>query len=80
MLNYIMNPSLLRQLWAMVEMTQTSMLLGLNDPDLVRQLTENLQTQQHLDSEQQSAVNQYLAAKLPLIRDMAQSRHTPGYC
>lgn len=56
-------------------MTQASLLLNLDDPALIQQLTKALETQQSLDSTQRSAVNQYIRAKLPLIRDMAQARH-----
>jgi hypothetical protein len=75
MLNCAINPLLLRQFWSLVEMTQASLLLNLDDPTLIQQLTKALETQQSLDSTQRSAVNQYIKTKLPLIRDMAQARH-----
>jgi hypothetical protein len=75
MLNCAINPLLLRQFWSLVEMTQASLLLNLDDPALIQQLTKELETQQSLDSTQRSAVNQYIRTKLPLIRDMARSRH-----
>jgi hypothetical protein len=80
MLNCAINPGLLRQFWTVVEMTQTNLLLNLDDPALVQRLTYELKTRQGLDSDEANAVNHYIQSKLPLIRDMAQSRLTPGFC
>jgi hypothetical protein len=80
MLNCAINPFLLRQFWTVVETTQANLLLHLDDPTLVRHLTHDLEVQQTMDAEQTSAVNHYIQSKLPLIRDIAQSRLTPEFC
>jgi hypothetical protein len=80
MLNCAINPYLLRQFWSVVETTQANLLLHLDDPTLVRQLTDDLKVQQTLDQEQTTAVNHYIKSKLPLIRDIAQARLTPEFC
>lgn len=80
MLNFAMTPLLLRQCWNVVETTQANLLLHLDDSTLVRHLTQDLQKQQTLDAAEATAVNHYIESKLPLIRDIAQSRVTPEYC
>jgi hypothetical protein len=66
-----MNPFLLRQLWSAVEATQATLLLNLDDNDLVQRLMRQLRD---LDDTESSVVNSYIELKLPLIRDMAQQR------
>lgn len=80
MLNCAINPFLLRQFWNVVETTQANLLLHLDDPTLVRQLTHDLQVQRRLDADETTAVNHYIESKLPLIRDIAQARLTPEFC
>jgi hypothetical protein len=80
MLNYAINPFLLRQFWNVVETTQANLLLHLDDPTLIRRLTNDLQVQRSLDLEETTAVNHYIESKLPLIRDIAQARLTPEFC
>jgi hypothetical protein len=80
MLNYAINPFLLRQFWNVVETTQANLLLHLDDPTLVRRLTNDLQVQRRLDEAETTAVNHYIESKLPLIRDIAQARLTPEFC
>ncbi|MBE9032700.1 hypothetical protein IQ266_23465 [filamentous cyanobacterium LEGE 11480] len=75
-----MNPLLLRQFWSVVETTQANILLHLDDSTLVRHLTHDLQTQRLLDAEETTAVNHYIESRLPLIRDIAQSRVSPEFC
>jgi hypothetical protein len=69
-----MNPFLIRQLWTAVEATQATLLLNLDDNDLVQRLMRQLRDQQSLDATESSMVNHYIELKLPLIRDMAQQR------
>jgi hypothetical protein len=69
-----MNPFLIRQLWTAVEATQATLLLNLDDNDLVQRLMRQLRDQQSLDASESSLVNHYIELKLPLIRDMAQQR------
>ncbi|NWF58349.1 MAG: hypothetical protein HXY43_03280 [Fischerella sp.] len=72
-----MNSSTLRQLWSVIEDTQTSILLEVNDTELVQQLLRQLETQKILSSEEISVISAYISSRLPLIRDLALLRR--GY-
>ena len=63
-----MTPFLLRQIWSLVETTQTQVLLNLDDETLVQWLLRQLKTQRA------ALLSTYLQSRLPLIRDLAQSR------
>lgn len=69
-----MTPFLLRQIWSLVEATQTQVLLNLDDETLVQWLLRQLKTQRSLDSQEADLLSTYLQSRLPLIRDLAQSR------
>jgi hypothetical protein len=67
------NSKTLRQLWFVVEQTQTSTLLGLGDTDLVKQLLEQLD-KKALSSEETNTMRAYISSKTSLIRDLALAR------
>ncbi len=69
-----MSRFLLRQIWSLVEATQTQVLLNLDDETLVQWLSRQLKSQRSLDSQETDLLNTYLQSRLPLIRDLAQSR------
>lgn len=69
-----MSPSMLRQLWSVVETSQSQMLLNLDDNSLVQWLLKQLKTQRSLDHDEASACTHYIHSRLPLIRDVADSR------
>lgn len=77
-----MNPFLLRQFWALVETTQSNVLLGLDDASLIQWLLSQLQQERSLNSQETSVLNDYASSKLSLIRDLAQERQMPcqGAC
>ncbi|UKO98781.1 hypothetical protein [Nostoc sp. UHCC 0870] len=68
------NSKILRQIWSVVEQTQSSTLLRLSDPDLVSQLLTQLDREQALSSEEINSVNTYLFSRTNLIRDLAIAR------
>ncbi|PZV11564.1 MAG: hypothetical protein DCF22_14240 [Leptolyngbya sp.] len=70
-----MSPLLLRQIWGLVETTQSQVLLNLDDESLVQWLLRQLTNQRSLDSHEANLLSDYLQSRLPLIRDVAQSRH-----
>lgn len=70
-----MSPLLLRQIWGLVEATQSQILLTLDDESLVEWLLRQLTNQRSLDSQEANLLSDYLQSHLPLIRDVAQSRH-----
>jgi muconolactone delta-isomerase len=67
---HVMNTGTLRQLWTVIEETQTHKLQRLNDADLVKQLLNQLHSRQPLTTEETRIIRVYLDAKLPLIRDI----------
>ncbi|MBD2433313.1 MAG: hypothetical protein C4323_14000 [Mastigocladus sp. ERB_26_2] len=69
-----MNASTLRQLWSLIENTQTNILLEVNDAELIQQLLRQLENQKLLSSEESKAIRAYISSRLPLIRDLAMLR------
>ncbi|BAU10526.1 hypothetical protein LEP3755_10100 [Leptolyngbya sp. NIES-3755] len=69
-----MNPSLLRQVWAVVESTQATYLLNLDDAHLVQAVLGQFQTYPPLNSEETTQLSNYLYSRLALIRDLASDR------
>jgi hypothetical protein len=70
-----MSPLMLRQLWFLVERTQSTTLLNLDDTSLVQLLIKQLRTQRSLNHEEAAICTSYIHSRLPLIRDLARSRN-----
>ncbi|QZZ20286.1 hypothetical protein J5X98_23990 [Leptothermofonsia sichuanensis E412] len=71
-----MSPFMLRQLWSLVETTQSNVLLNLDDTSLVQWLLKQLINQRSLNHEETVIFSTYIRSRLPLIRDLARSRLT----
>ena len=69
-----MTPKVMRQLWSLIEVTQTHILLSLDDASLVQWLAQQLGSQGFLNTENAKDCADYINARLPLIRDIAQDR------
>lgn len=69
-----MNPNLLRQLWSLVENSQSSTLLTLDDNCLVKWLMEQMAGERIIQPSEADHLSIYIKSKLSLIRDLAQSR------
>jgi hypothetical protein len=69
-----MSPSMLRQLWFIVETSQSQTMLNLDDNSLVQWLLKQLKAQRSLDHDETNAFSHYISSRLPLIRDLATSR------
>lgn len=69
-----MTPLMLRQLWSLVETTQTNVLLSMDDNSLVQWLLRQFRTERSLDSDEATVLNAYIRSKLPLIRELAYQR------
>lgn len=69
-----MTPLMLRQLWSLIETTQTQILLTLDDTSLVQWLLRRLKQERSLDYQETHLLRDYLQAKLSLIRDLAEER------
>jgi len=71
-----MTPTMLRQLWTVIETTQANMLLKLDDANLVQSLLKQIKQQRSLNSDEAHIMSDYLHSKLSLIRDLAQERQS----
>jgi hypothetical protein len=69
-----MDSSVLWQIWREIEDTQASLLLRLNDSDLVSHLVWQLDTRKPLSNDETTTVSDYLQSKTTLIRDIAMAR------
>ena len=69
-----MNSTSLRQFWSMVEQTQTSVLLELSDRELKTRLQEQWEQDHNVSAPEMKLVREYIQAKMPLIRDLAEIR------
>ena len=64
----------MRHVWSVIEETETKTILNLNDTDLIGQLLKQLENKKLLSSEQINELSTYISSRVPLIRDLAQSR------
>ncbi len=69
-----MTPTILRQLWSVVETTQAHTLLKLDDASLVQWLLKQTKNQASLDGDETNILTNYIESRLTLIRDLAQER------
>lgn len=69
-----MTPKILRQLWSVVENSQTKTLLQMDDASLVQWLVKQTTTQALLDPTDTDFLSDYIQSRLALIRDLAYER------
>lgn len=69
-----MTPTILRQLWSVVEATQANTLLKLDDASLVQWLLKQTKSQASLDQNEVHSLSDYIYSRLNLIRDLAEER------
>lgn len=72
-----MTPTMLRQLWSLIETTQAQLLLKLDDASLVQWLLKHLDLGRSLNREETHLLTNYIQSKSSLIRDLAQQRLSP---
>ncbi len=70
----MLNSIALRQLWLIIEQTQTQTLLELSTLELSKKLQKQLEQQSCLSASELNAVESYIQSRIPLIRDSAESR------
>lgn len=70
----LVDSSIVRLTWAIVEKTSTADLLTLNDTALVRLLLQQIANRILLDSEEIYVLYGYIGSRTTLIRDMAAAR------
>ena len=69
-----MTPKIMRQLWSVVEETQTRTLLHMDDASLVNLLVKQTKNQASLECHEADFLGDYVQSRLPLIRDIAHER------
>jgi hypothetical protein len=69
-----MTPKILRQLWSIVENSQTKTLLQMDDASLVQWLVKQTTKQVLLDANETDYLSDYIQSRLSLIRDLAYDR------
>lgn len=74
-----MTPTMLRQLWSLIETTQTNLLLKLDDASLVQWILKQFKQERGLNSEEMHILNDYLYNRLSLIRDLAEQRYRTSH-
>jgi hypothetical protein len=70
----VINVSRLRQLWRIVEQTQTNLILTLSDSDLAKQILQQISYGEPLTHEETDNLILYIHSRTSLIRDLAQGR------
>lgn len=66
-----MTPSIMRLFWDLVNQSQPSQLLRLDDDGLSQWLVTQVRQKSSLDSHQEHDLSNYISDRLPLIRDIA---------
>jgi hypothetical protein len=69
-----MTPTMLRQLWSLVEATQANVLITLDDDSLAQWLLKQFKMNSSINGNETELVNQYIQSRLSLIRDLAAER------
>ena len=69
-----MTPTIMRQLWSIIEATHTVTLLQLDDDSLVQWLVKQITNQAFLDASEIDFLCDYIQSRLSLIRDLAYER------
>ncbi|MEG4799051.1 hypothetical protein QUB63_02365 [Microcoleus sp. ARI1-B5] len=72
-----MTPVMLRQLWSLIETTQATVLVTLDDATLVQWLLKQLKMNSALNGKETDLLNEYIESRLSLIRDLAEQRLAP---
>lgn len=69
-----LNPMELRKLWGLIEQTQSSILLGCSDTELIQELIFQMEAKDLLDASESNVMRAYLHSRILLIRDFARAR------
>ncbi|MEM9214607.1 MAG: hypothetical protein AAGD25_09695 [Cyanobacteria bacterium P01_F01_bin.150] len=69
-----MTPRMIRQIWELIEETQSSMLLNLDDNSLVTWIVSEVDSTHPLNHQETDTYSHYVRSRLPLIRDVVDAR------
>lgn len=70
----MLNFTTIREIWSSVEKTDSQTILQLGDTELVGTLQQQVENKSALTNEDINTLHDYIAVRLPLIRDLAYSR------
>jgi succinate dehydrogenase flavin-adding protein (antitoxin of CptAB toxin-antitoxin module) len=65
---------MLRQLWSLIETTQTNLLLKQDDASLVQWILKQFKQKRSLDTQEADIISDYIYSRISLIRDLAAER------
>jgi succinate dehydrogenase flavin-adding protein (antitoxin of CptAB toxin-antitoxin module) len=65
---------MLRQLWSLIETTQTNLLLKQDDASLVQWILKQFKQKRSLDTQEADIISDYIYSRISLIRDLAADR------
>ncbi len=68
-----MTPSLVRNLWSLVDRAQARLPLDLDDSSLTDWLVTQVRSEQPLNGQETAALDGYVRSRLLLIRDLVQT-------
>jgi hypothetical protein len=68
----LVNSSILRHFWSLIEEIHPTVLLEISDTELIQQLLKRLECKKILSEEEIINLNAYICSRLPLIRDLAE--------
>ena len=69
-----MTPRMIRQIWELIEETQSSTLLTLDDNSLVTWIVSEVDAESPLNRQEEDTYSHYVRSRLPLIRDVVEAR------
>lgn len=73
-----LNAAELRQLWGLIEETQSSILLNFSDSELIQELVGQMEAKDLINTSETKLLRAYLNSRLLLIRDFAHARTQPA--
>ena len=64
----------IREIWSSVEATDTITIMELDDSELVGTIEQQVERKSSLTSDDLNTLHNYIASRIPLIRDLAYSK------
>lgn len=69
-----LDTNILRRMWRFVETSNPYTINKLSDEEIVQNIIRQVESISPLGSEDMNMLTKYIAARIPLIRDLAQSK------
>ena len=65
---------IIREIWSSVDATDTAIIMELDDSELVGTIEQQVEKKSSLTSDDLNTLHNYIALRIPLIRDLAYSK------